>query len=449
MTTATLALIIAAAFALGALVGWLFATLRRGSQAAELSAAEALARAERERRSEAETQLARERQAAAELGRDLAVAQEKTARAQELVREQSEFLARARGELESSFKALAAAALQGTTEQFLALADQRLQTSRAQSVADLEQRHAEFEKLVTPLRDTLAKLEQRTGEIESARLDAYSRLDEHIHLLAESTAALQERTTTLATALTGSQVRGRWGEVGLRNIAELAGLLEHVDFELHEEQEEGGRPDMVVRLPRGRAIAVDSKVPKGAYDEACQATVDADREDALVRHAKAVRAHVKSLAARGYASQIGGDVDLVVLFLPADPLLAAAFAQDPDLHVDAMRSKVLIATPSTLLALLRTVAIYWQQERVAENAQLILTTAQDLYERVAIFRNHLAAVGKGLDGALRAFNDAVGSFENKLRPLGGRLEQLRAAEHSRHRLEELRPIEHLPRSVPE
>jgi DNA recombination protein RmuC len=418
MTTPTLALLLAAAFALGALIGWL-------------------------------AQLARERHATAELGRRLAVAQERSERDQELLREQRQFLERSRGELETSFKALAADALQGTTEQFLTLAEQRLQTTRAQSAADLEERRAAIESLLTPLRETLAKLDQRTGDIERARLDAYSRLDEHIHLLAESTAALQERTTTLATALTGSQVRGRWGEIGLRNVAELAGLLEHVDFELHEEQSEGGRPDMVVRLPRGRAIAVDSKVPKDAYDEACRATADADRDDALARHAKAVRGHVKSLAARGYASQVEGDVDLVVLFLPADPFLAAAFAHDPDLHVDAMRAKVLIATPSTLLALLRTVAIYWQQERVAEDAQLILATAQDLYERVAIFRNHLAAVGKGLEGALHAFNDAVGSFEKRLRPLGGRLEQLKVAEQARHTLEELKPIEQLPRTVPE
>jgi DNA recombination protein RmuC len=447
MTTPTLALLLAAAFALGALIGWLAAALRRGGETARLSAAEATAQVERERRVQAEAELAGMRREAAELGQHMAVAQEKTARAQELVRDQSEFLARARGELESSFKALAAAALQGSTEQFLALAEQRMQTSRTQVTADLEERRAAIEALLAPLRDTLARLDQKTTEIERDRIDAYSRLDENIRLLAETTTVLQEKTTTLSTALRSSQVRGRWGEIALRNVAELAGMTEHCDFEVQETQEEGGRIDMVVRLPGGRSIAVDSKAPIDAYLEACEAASDAVREDALDRHAKVLRRHVKSLASRNYASQLAGEVDLVVLFLPGDPFLAAAFAQDPDLQVDALRSKILLATPSTLVALLRTVAIYWQQERVAEDAQAILATAQDLYDRVAIFRNHLAEIGKGLERALGAFNDAVGSFQRNLLPFSSHLEDLKVTEQATRRVEELRLVERRPREL--
>jgi DNA recombination protein RmuC len=230
-------------------------------------------------------------------------------------------------------------------------------------------------------------------------------------------------------------------------VAELAGMTEHCDFEVQETQEEGGRIDMVVRLPGGRSIAVDSKAPIDAYLEACEAASDAVREDALDRHAKVLRRHVKSLASRNYASQLAGEVDLVVLFLPGDPFLAAAFAQDPDLQVDALRSKILLATPSTLVALLRTVAIYWQQERVAEDAQAILATAQDLYDRVAIFRNHLAEIGKGLERALGAFNDAVGSFQRNLLPFSSHLEDLKVTEQATRRVEELRLVERRPREL--
>ncbi len=416
MTTTTLILLLAAAFALGALVGWL-------------------------------AQLARERQGTAELGRQLAVARERSERDQELLRAERQFVERSRAELETSFKALAAAALQGTTDQFLTLAEQRLQSSRAQSVADLEQRRTAIEGLLQPLRETLARLEQRTGEIERARIDATARLETQVQFLADAAALLQDRTQSLSIALSGSHVRGRWGEVLLRNVAEAAGLVEHVDFELQETQEEGGRPDMVVRLPGGRAIAVDSKVPLETYKDVCEATADADREDALVRHARALRGHVKNLAGRNYASQVAAQVDMVVLFLPGDPFLAAAFSQDPDLQVDAWRSKVLIATPSTLVALLRTVAIYWQQERVHADAQQILDTAQTLYDRVGLFGKYLTAVGKDLAGALRAFNDAVGSFNTRLLPLGARLKELKVAEQAAHQLEELKSIEEVPRSV--
>ncbi len=208
-------------------------------------------------------------------------------------------------------------------------------------------------------------------------------------------------------------------------------MTEHCDFEEQETVSSGGRPDMTVRLPGGRFIAVDSKVPLSAYLEAAEAADDAARNAALDRHVAALKAHVKALAGREYARELKGDVDLVVLFLPGDPFLSAAFSRSPDLQVEALRSKVLLATPTTLVALLRTVAIYWQQRALAENAELIASAARELYERTAVFAEHLGKVGRGLGTAVDAYNSAVGSFEKRVVPTGEKLKELKAVEGGR------------------
>jgi DNA recombination protein RmuC len=338
--------------------------------------------------------------------------------------------------MEDAFQALAASALRGSREEFLKIADR-----------DLEERRKGIESLLAPLRETLGRLEARTGEIEKAREGAYRGLEEQLRGLREATAALQEKTTTLASALKGSQVRGRWGEIALRNVVELAGMTEHVDFTEQEAVGDGKIPDMVVRLPGGRFIAVDSKVPYSAYVEATEATTEEVRERALDRHVAALREHIRTLAARDYASAVEGEVDLVVLFLPADSFLAAAFAREPELQNQALRARVLLATPTTLLALLRTVAIYWQQKALAENAERIAEVARDLYERAALFGEHLAKVGRGLSSAVRAFNQAAGSFEGRLLPIGRRLEELKVSEASKRVLEAPPPVEEAPREL--
>jgi DNA recombination protein RmuC len=204
---------------------------------------------------------------------------------------------------------------------------------------------------------------------------------------------------------------------------------------------------MIVRLPGERFIAVDAKVSFNAYMEATEATTDEARDAALTRHAASLKDHVRTLAARDYADHVKGDVDLVVLFLPGDPFLSAAFLRDPELQVFAMRSRVLIATPTTLVALLRTVGIYWQQRAVAENAEKIAEVARELYDRAALFGDHLSRVGRGLDSAVDAFNQAVGSFDRRLVPMARRLEELRVLELSKRRLEAPEPVEDEPRSV--
>lgn len=442
-------LVVVSAFVLGALVAWVLAAARNSRASASLAAAASQLEAERERRLASEQTLAAERQVASALDRELAVARERVAQAERLAQEQRGFLEQARGDLENSFRALASSALRGNTEEFLALADQKFAAGRAAAAADLDERKSAIETLLLPLRDTLGRLDQKSGDLERARIEAYSRMDEHVKLLAEQTAALRDKTGSIANLLRGSQTGGRWGEVMLRNVAEMAGMAEHCDFIEQETQEGGGRPDMVVKLPGGRLIAVDSKAPLNAYTEATDATNEAARKDALVRHARALRLHVKTLADRGYAASLGGPVDLVVLFLPGDPLLAAAFGEDPDIQVAAFRSKVLIATPTTLVALLRTVSIYWQQTELAENAERILDASRLLYERAVVFEEHLAAVGKGLGGAVGAYNRAVASFETRLMPAARRLDELKVGAGSQRQLFDLESIDEAPRELGE
>ena len=437
------------AFGLGAGLAWLAAgalqSRRRGALAERLSAAEAKAALEREMRQTLEGELEETQESLRGLDRELAVTRERLESSARSIEEQRGFVEAARKQLEDSFAALAASALKGNTEQFLSLAEQSMSKAREQAGADLEQRRQAIEALLTPFQERLDKLDHKTSEIEKARVDAYSRIDRQVQLLAQATTALDEKATSLATALKGSEVRGRWGELALRNIAELAGMTAHCDFEEQVVLDEGGRPDMIVNLPGRRKIVVDAKVPHTAYLESTEAVSPEKRDRALDKHVRDLRGHVRQLAARDYAGALGAEIDLVVMFLPGDSFLAAAFGRDPELQVAALRSKVLIATPTTLIALLRTVAIYWQQHAIADNARDIAAAARELYDRAAKFGEDLAATGRGLRTALDAYNRAVGSFNRRLMPMGRRLEELKASEQSRRRLEDAQPIEERPR----
>lgn len=444
-------------FLVGAVLGAAVAFLLRAGKGqkqlleatVELSAARAAAELEVSRREELEARLEAARASLAELGSQVAVAEEREVKAEQLIAELKAFGEQSKKELEDSFKALAAEALAGSSQQFLNLAQERLKTSEERGRADLDERKKAIETLLAPLRETLVHLDEKTVQIEKARVDAYSRIDQQVQLLAQATQTLQDKTTSLATALKSSQVRGRWGEIALRNVAELAGMTEHCDFEEQATVSDGKRPDMMVNLPGGRKIAVDAKAPLTDYLEATETTDEAAREAALDRHVKALRGHIKTLAARDYAESIGSDLDLVVLFLPGEPFLSAAFSKDPDLQVEALRSKVLIATPTTLVALLRTVAIYWQQRSMAENAEAIAAAARELYDRAAKLGVELDGIRKGLKSALDAYNRAVGSFDRRLLPMGRRLSELKVSEQSRRDLEAPEPIDEEPRRISE
>ncbi len=437
------------AFALGAGIAWLLATAAQGRRrlgiTERLSAAEAKAALEREIRETLESELVETQTALREIDRELAVARERQEATAKTLEEQRGFVESARKQLEDAFGSLAATALKGNTEQFLSMAERSMAAVRERATADLDQRRQAIESLMAPFRERLDKIDAKSTEIEKARVDAYSRIDRQVQLLAHATSALDEKATSLATALKGSEVRGRWGELALRNIAELAGMTAHCDFEEQVVLEEGGRPDMIVNLPGRRKIVVDAKVPHTAYLESIEATTPEKRDRALARHVRDLRTHVRALAARDYAVSLGAEIDLVVMFLPADSFLAAAFAKEPDLQVEALRSKVLIATPTTLIALLRTVAIYWQQHAIADSAREIASTARELYDRAAKFGEDLSATGRGLKTALDAYNRAVGSFNHRLMPMGRRLEGLKVSEQSRRAIEEPELIEERPR----
>ena len=441
--------------ALGGAIAWVVATAReRETRAraetelqARLSAETARAEHEAERRSALDQELARVNEARNELDRKISAAEVQIRTAQERLEEQKEFITSSRKEFEDTFKALSAAALEGSTKQFLELAEQRWKTSREEASADLEKRRQGIEAMLAPLKETLKNLDAKTAEIEKERRGAYDGLKVHLTHLQDATTTLQDRTTTLASALRGTQVRGRWGELALRNIAELAGMTEHCDFTEQTTTDEGKRPDMVVRLPEGRFIAVDSKVPLSGYLKAVEASDEEGRQAGLKEHVQAVRNHIKTLAARNYAESLEGDVDLVVLFLPGDPFLAAAFGEDPDLQVEAIGSRVLLATPTTLVALLRTVAIYHQHLVLAENAREIGEVAATLYDRAAKFGDDLARAGRGLKTAVDAFNAAVGSFERRILPMGQKLEALKVTEQTKRRLNAPQVLTEGPRIV--
>jgi len=444
----------AGGLAAGAALAWVICVARARARLARLEAdtvhrtaeAEAVAASERSQRKDLEARVAAVESARAELDRELARTQERVEQSQRLVAEQKTFVEGARKDLETAFQALAGNALKGNSEQFLQLAEKSWATTREQAANDLDARRAAIEALLLPLKETLGRLDTKTGEIERAREGAYEALKQNLEDLQRNTMALRDQTTTLSTALRGSHtMRGRWGEVALKNVVELAGMTEHCDFEEQETVEGGGRPDMIVRLPGGRVIAIDSKVPLDAYIAAASETDDAKQGALLDRHAAALRGHVKALSAREYAENVRDSLDMVVLFLPGDPFLAAAFSRDPDMFVDALRNKVLITTPTSLLALLRTVAIYWQQQALAENAEAIANAAKELYERAAIFGEHLDRMGAGLKAAVGHYNDAVGSFQRRLIPVGRQLEEMKVAERARRRLEAPPVIEEQPR----
>jgi DNA recombination protein RmuC len=441
------------ALLVGALAGWALAALAVGRRrdrdlidaARRLSAAEAVAQAERERRSQIEVELVLTEGRLSEVDRELAVARERVENAGRLFAEQKQFVESSRRDLEASFQSLAAAALKGSSEQFLSLATQRLETTRTQATADLEERRKAVEHLVLPLRETLERLDRKTGEMERSRVADASRLGEQIEQLAKSASTLRDETTSLASALRGTEIGGRWGELALKRVAEIAGMTAHCDFEEQLTIGDGVRPDMVVNLPEGRRIAIDAKAPLSAFLDASNAADPAQRREALQRHAANLRGHVRRLAQRDYAAALGDDTDFVILFLPADAFLGAALSTDPDLQVNALSSKILLATPTTLVALLRTVAIYWQQRSMAENAEAIAETARELYLRAAKFSEQLAGVGRGLTSALEAYNRAVGSFDRRLMPMAGKLEAMKLAEGSRRQVEAPPPIALRPR----
>jgi len=358
--------------------------------------------------------------------------------------------AKAKDQLADTFKALATDALRGNNETFIGQAAQAFKTVKTEAEGDLAQRQQAIEGLIKPLNEALQRYETQIANMERARQSAYGGLDQHLKTLAQAHERLQQETGNLVKALRAPQVRGQWGEITLKRVAELAGMVEHCDF-IEQETVEGEagrlRPDMIVQLPAGRQIVVDAKAVLAAYLEAVEAQDDGVRQERLRQHAAQVRARMDQLSAKAYWNQFQQAPEFVVLFLPGEQFLGAALERDRTLIEDGFEKRVVIATPTTLIALLRAVAYGWRQEQLAENAQAISALGKDLFERMAVLAEHLGDVGSALSKGVIAYNKAVGSMEARVLPSARKFKDLGVG--SDKDIPKLEALEQAPRPVPE
>jgi len=325
-----------------------------------------------------------------------------------------------REQLKESFSALSKHALDSNNESFLQLAQQKLGLFESRAQANLNEKEKSIETLLKPMADALQKTEQQISNIEKERKEAFGSITTQLKLVTEAQLGLQSETEQLVRALRRPEVRGQWGELTLKRLAELSGMVNHCDFEeqAHVNVEDGKniRPDMIVRMPEKRELIVDAKTPLDAYLSAVQASNQEERDIQLKRHARKVRERMKELASKSYWSQFKQSPDFVILFIPGEQFLTSALDYDAKLLEDAFSNRVILATPTTLVALLRSVAYGWQQASISENAEHVRDLAQDLYKRLYSFCSHLQKVGKNLDDSVSNYNKAIGSLEKQVLP---------------------------------
>ncbi|MBI3819217.1 MAG: DNA recombination protein RmuC [Planctomycetes bacterium] len=425
--------------AAGAAIGFIIAHLRAGAAAAALAER---SRGADEARARAEQSLQIERLERSKAEADRAAALAKAAEKEAGTTRLLEDINNSREALKNSFSALSQTALEGASTSFLKLATEKFKTTAEIADSQLAARKKEVESLVSPIREKLTEIANATKELEIKREGAYASLHRQLTDMASHTQLLRDSTKELATSLRGSsQARGRWGEVQLKNLVELAGMVNHCDFDEQTGLADGGRPDLVVHLPGDRMIPIDAKAPLAAYLDACAATDSATRATFLKSHAEAIRNHIKTLASRDYPEKLETGVGFVVLFLPGDAYLSAAFESDGDLFEIAVKKGVFLATPVTLLVLLRTAALYWQQTSIADNARAIADVAAELYNRVVNFYEPFHDAGRELEKAVKGYNKAVGSFEGRILPFARQLEKLGPSDQAKKLLPEPAPIE--------
>ncbi len=433
--------------AIGAAFGWLLAAGRTKSAMEgplrEALAADAASRAqadsmrsELEARNRENAEL-RERVNQSEVAKAELAARE--AETRKRFEEQQRILAEAESRLSDTFKALAAETLRTTTDDLMKRAADKFAAEREVAGKDFEARQKAVEELVKPAVESLSKLDDQLRQIEKERSQSQGALRIQLELLGA-------QTGKLADALKTPVVRGRWGEVQLRNVVEIAGMSEHCDFDEQTSLTVDGaklRPDMVVRLPGGKNVVVDSKAPLKAYLEALDAADETSRTVKLKEHAGQIRKHVEQLSSKAYWDACKPTPEFVVLFLPGEMFFSAALQQDPSLMEDAWAKKIILATPTTLMAVLRSVAYAWRQEQLAENAQRISALGQELHERIATMIGYIADLGGALDKAVKTYNQTVNSIESRVVVTARKFKDLGVA--SKKEIGELKQIESAPR----
>jgi DNA recombination protein RmuC len=365
---------------------------------------------------------------------------------QQTVPQQLALLQHAEDRLKASFDALASSALRATTEEFLKLADQKLGNAQKDAVGELERRQTAFDDLIKPIRDALGQVDQKLSEGEKARLEHAAALAALMKHLGQGQELLRGATQNLVRALRAPSVRGRWGEIQLRRVIEMAGMLPYCDFveqpSLFGDQGRQ-RPDLIVKLPGGKTVVVDAKVPLEAYLDATDAQEDGVRDRRMIDHARQVREHMSKLSAKSYWEQAQPSPEFVVMFLPGESFFQAALQHDPELIDYGVRCQVFPASPITLIALLQVVAQGWRHERLAQNAEEIQALGRDLYARVAKMTEYLDTMRTRLDSTVKAFNDVVGSYETRVLVSARKFKELGAT--AGHEIDPLQPVDSIPR----
>lgn len=384
------------------------------------------------------------------LQQSLALAETRLKDQETLQRERESVLEAATGQLTRAFSELAQQSLRSNSETFLRLAEQNLGTQQEKAKRELGAREQAVENLVRPIRDALVQSQQQISALEKARSEAYGSIRNQLEAMQQNQKTLAQETQNLVNALRRPQVRGRWGEITLRRLVELAGMVEHCDFQeqVHSpgsDEQASIRPDMIVRMPDRRELVVDVKTPLEAYLEAVEAPDDLRRKLALERHARNLREHIRKLGSKSYWGQFSKSPDFVILFIPGDQFLSAALNEDPDLIESALSQQIILATPTSFVALLKAVAYGWRQLALADNAQEIRRLAEELYGRLAAFVGHLNKVGRQLGSSVENYNRAVGSLERMVLPGARKFVELGI--RPKREIEDAEPLESLPRSI--
>ena len=385
-----------------------------------------------------------------ELEEEIAATQVRLKDEEALKLERDQAVEAATNRLTEAFTDLSHRSLKSNSEHFLRLAEQNLGVHQEKAKRELGDREQAIENLVKPIRDALKQSQEQINALEKARSEAYGGIREQLEGMQQSQTSLARETRNLVNALRRPEVRGRWGEMTLRRLVELAGMVEHCDFQEQVHTNDGDqafRPDMIIRMPDQRELVVDVKTPLDAYLEAVEAQTDEQRQEALKRHARNIGDHVRQLSSKAYWGQFERSPEFVILFIPGDQFLSAALDQNSELLETALSRQIILATPTSFVALLKAVAYGWRQQALTENAGEIGKLAEDLYARLSVFVSHLNKVGRQLGSSVDNYNRAVASLERKVLPGARKFVELGV--HPKKELETPETLEPVPRSLPE